>query len=81
MESLKPITTVIDGKHIIYECGICSCYHPWDFNGDCRNDPNRYNSPEEYAEKHGLKGELIDLEVRDMDDRIEADLNPPSTGA
>jgi hypothetical protein len=26
----------------LYECGICSHYHPTSFTGDCRNDSMRY---------------------------------------
>lgn len=25
-----------------YECGICECLHPAWFNGDCREDNNRF---------------------------------------
>lgn len=25
-----------------YECGICDHVHPWEFNGDCRDDANRF---------------------------------------
>ena len=38
----------------IFECGICGCYHPWDFTGDCRDDENRFADPEDYAEKMGV---------------------------
>ena len=24
-----------------YECGICDQIHPWDWDGDCRDDANR----------------------------------------
>lgn len=59
--------------HIIYECGICSCYHPWEFDGDCRDDSNRFASPEDYIEKIGVDANI--LTIRSMDDRIAADLN------
>ncbi len=58
--------------HILYECGICDCYHPWEFCGDCRDDSNRFGSPEEYAEKLGVTP--YDIEVRSMDERVQADL-------
>ncbi len=58
-------------KHILYECGICSCYHPWKWSGDCRDDANRYGSPEEYAEHYSLTS--WDIEVRSMEDRLAAD--------
>ena len=35
---------------IIYKCS-CGAYHPWAFDGDCRDDDNRYTSPEEYPKK------------------------------
>ena len=54
-------------KHILYECGICNCYHPWSFDGDCRDDDNRYGAPEDYAEKHGI--EPWDVDVRSMEER------------
>jgi hypothetical protein len=25
-----------------YECGCCGCYHLEEFDGDCRDDLNRY---------------------------------------
>lgn len=56
---------------ILYECGICGSYHPWSFDGDCRDDANRYGSPEEYARK--LHRSVYRIEVRSMDDRIAAD--------
>lgn len=55
----------------IYECGICSCYHRWSWNGDCREDKNRYNSPEEYAAQAGLRAS--DIEVMSWEDRVRAD--------
>jgi len=57
-------------KHILYECGICGCYHPWDWNGDCRDDANRI-FPDTYAERLGI--DEFDIEVRSMDERVEAD--------
>jgi hypothetical protein len=55
----------------IYECGICDHYHPWDFKGDCRDDSNRYGSPEEYAERMKYNPDLV--EVLSMQDRINED--------
>lgn len=28
-----------------YECGICSAHHPWEFDGDCREDASRVSDP------------------------------------
>ena len=55
---------------IIYECGICSWYHPWTWYGDCRDDANRF-FPDEYAPFLGV--DEFDLDIRDMTDRVEAD--------
>lgn len=38
-----------------YECGICSCYHPADWDGDCRDDANRYADADDFDE-------LIDMD-------------------
>lgn len=46
---------------IFYECGICGAYHPWEWDGDCRDDANRLQEVPDYAE------------VRSMEDRVEAD--------
>lgn len=54
---------------IYYECGICGCWHPWDWNGDCRDDKNRFTA-DEIDTKHGPFG----WEARSMDDRVAADL-------
>ena len=37
---------------IVYECEICGCYHPVEWNGDCRDDQHRYG-PGELDEKYG----------------------------
>lgn len=58
-------------KHIVYECGICSGIHPWDWNGDCREDANRFGGVDEYAERHGIAE--LDVEVRDWEERVIAD--------
>lgn len=57
--------------HVIYECGICGCYHPWNWDGDCRDDANRYATPEDYIEATGC--DALFLEVRSMDERVAAD--------
>ena len=55
----------------LYECGICSCLHPWNWDGDCREDANRYGTSQEYAEKHGISDN--DIEVYSWEDRQAAD--------
>jgi hypothetical protein len=68
---LFPGQKVEPGKPpVIYECGICGAYHPWNFDGDCRDDQNRIADPDEYAKQLGVP----DVEVRSMDDRVAADL-------
>lgn len=63
-------------QHILYECGICSALHPWDWAGDCRDDEARYGSVEDYCERTGssefLYGQL-NIEIRSMTERVEAD--------
>ena len=55
----------------IYECGGCGCYHPWEWQGDCRDDANRFGAPEDYEAKFP---QHAPVEVRSMDDRLVADL-------
>jgi hypothetical protein len=62
-------------KHIIYECGICSAYHPWNWHGDCREDANRYAGPEDYAARIGVN--QSDVEGRTMAERVAADRGEP----
>jgi hypothetical protein len=57
--------------HIVYECGICNSIHPWEWNGDCRDNNSRYGSVEEYAEAFGVPDYKVI--VRSMEDRIQAD--------
>jgi hypothetical protein len=35
-----------------YECGICDCLHPAKFEGDCRDDNNRFNA-DQLDQKYG----------------------------
>lgn len=61
---------------VLYACGICECYHPWEFNGDCRDNANRYGSPEAYAVTKHLSVNQVDVRydrVRYVDDRVRAD--------
>lgn len=44
-----------------YQCGICGWYHPADFNGDCRDDSQRFTSLD-LDLKHGSTGwEEVDM--------------------
>lgn len=58
-------------NHVLYECGICDCLHPWNWNGDCREDAARFGDVSEYAEKHGISEQ--DVEVRLWEERVNAD--------
>jgi hypothetical protein len=47
-----------------YECGICGQIHPWGFDGDCRDDVNRFNL-EDLETRHGVDGfELVEWSER-----------------
>ncbi len=56
-----------------YECDICSAIHPWDWDGDCREDAARFHCDTLDAE-HGPFG----YELRRMDDRTAADFGEPT---
>ena len=60
-------------KFVIYSCTICDQYHPWGWSSDCRDNDNRYASPEVYAKAVGRP--IEDVEVRSMCDRLAADGN------
>ncbi len=47
-----------------YECGGCGAYHRADWNGDCREDENRFASPEQMAIRLGLTTETDEDKVR-----------------
>lgn len=53
-------------KPKFYECGICNCYHPADWDGDCRDDANRLN-PDDLDQKYGLSG-WEEVDMPDVDD-------------
>jgi len=40
---------------LFYECRSCGCYHPVDFDGDCRDDENHFTSGE-LDETYGTDG-------------------------
>lgn len=58
-------------KLILYECGICNCYHPWEWDGDCREDKSRFETPDDYALLLGVSPSSV--EVRSMEERVAAD--------
>jgi hypothetical protein len=50
----KAVLQDLEPEHIIEECGCCGMYHPKSFGGDCRDDANRYESDEDYAERNNI---------------------------
>lgn len=56
---------------ILYDCEICGGIHPWEWDGDCREDDNRYADEADYAERNGIFE--YDIEVRSMQERMDAD--------
>lgn len=58
--------------HTLYECGICCCVHPWYWNGDCREDANRYSDAEDYAAKKNVS--VYDVDVLSWEERVAADV-------
>jgi len=61
----------------LYECGICDCLHPWEFDGDCREDSERYAGPEDYARRKGIKAETIDVLSREERQKADAQDDEP----
>lgn len=55
-------------KPVYYDCEICGHLHPWEFNGDCRDNSMRFTCAEIDA-KHRRDG----YEVRTMEERVDAD--------
>lgn len=51
-----------------YDCEICGHIHPWEWDGDCRDDANRFTCSE-LESKHRRTG----FELCTMDERVEAD--------
>ena len=48
----------------IYECGICGSYHAASWEGDCRENENRFADPEDFAKRRSLH--LSAVEIVDM---------------
>lgn len=63
----------MEPTHILYECGICDSLHPWDWDGDCRDDENRFPDAQDYAAFVGVTE--LEIEVRTWQDRLDADAN------
>ena len=39
--------------HKLIECGCCGCYHSSDWDGDCRDNDNRFADEEDYVQRTG----------------------------
>ena len=55
----------------LYDCEICGGVHRWEWNGDCRQDSERFIDEQDYRERTGYRGSI---ELSDMTDRVAADL-------
>lgn len=55
-------------KPKFYACEICGHAHPWDWNGDCRDNANRF-SDDDLDQKYGPDG----YDLATMSDRVLAD--------
>jgi hypothetical protein len=51
-----------------YACEVCGHNHPWAWNGDCRDDANRFTD-QQLDTRHGPSG----YELAEMWERVEAD--------
>lgn len=51
--------------HVV-ECGCCGCWHRQEYDGDCRNDAERFGSPEDAATRLGKRVVEVELD-RDED--------------
>jgi len=56
-------------EHVLYECGICGSLHRWAFDGDCRNDRERFDGPIEYCDKLKVDVPLNQIEIKTWEER------------
>lgn len=78
MDPVMDGTTLYD-RPTYYACGICEAYHPADWNGDCRDDNNRF-WPDQLDARHGEHGwEEIDMPGTE-DAAQQVDLTHPRRG-
>ena len=54
-----------------YECGICDHLHPWEWDGDCRDDANRFTNEDV----------PFDAVIHSMSERVDADALASTQGA
>ncbi len=57
--------------HTLYECGICSSLHRWEFDGDCREDSERFGDSSDYAKLYSIPDQNVS--VLSWEDRENAD--------
>lgn len=57
IEDIKEVETRGETLPTYYECGCCGSYHPTSWDGDCRDDANRY-ALDQLDAKHGAFGWL-----------------------
>jgi hypothetical protein len=66
-------------EHILYKCGICGWLHPWEWDGDCREDAYRVPDTGSYAAifqvpiQDILVRSHVLSEVEGMEERVEED--------
>ena len=53
------MTLLTLAEQSLVECGICDCWHPQDFSGDCRDDSNRFGAPEDLADLWAAAPKLL----------------------
>ena len=53
---------------VYYECGICEHLHPWNWNGDCREDANRFTLEQ-------VEG---NTQIRTWEERLATDAAAPA---
>jgi hypothetical protein len=56
------------GRPRYYDCAICGHFHSWDWDGDCRDDTNRFTY-DQLDKLHGPNGYV----TLDMEERVAAD--------
>jgi hypothetical protein len=49
-----------------YRCGCCDAYHPANWDGDCRDDANRF-AADQLDAKYGAYGEWEEVELEAAD--------------
>lgn len=57
----------------LVECGSCGGYHPAGFDGDCRDDANRFPTPDKSEPKQELIG-YYDLDGYRIEDNLDGEV-------